>query len=163
MAFYCRLNFCSRRIRANYNGLFVLIYFTTRMHSSRMRTVRCSSRLLGGLVGGLCLPGGCLPRGCVCLGVSALGGCIQHALRQTPPCGQNSWHMPVKILPCATSLRTVINHCTGTWEQRLRLLAARVAHNSCSSRILYCDTWQWRMTHVTPILSSTAPHTAFSS
>ena len=37
--------------------------FTTRMHSSRMRTyVRCSGRLLGG---GGCLPSGCLPRGCL--------------------------------------------------------------------------------------------------
>ena len=41
----------------------------TRMHSSRMRTVRCS-----GCLGG-CLPkGGCLPR-----------GISQHALGQTPP------------------------------------------------------------------------------
>ena len=47
------------------------------------------------------------------------------------------------------------------WK-RLRLFTARVAHNSCSSRILYCDMWQWRMTHVTPILSSPAPHAAFS-
>ena len=44
------------------------IYFKTRMHSSRMRTVRCSDRLGGGQ------PGGCLPRGVsaqegVCLGV----------------------------------------------------------------------------------------------
>ena len=37
-------------------------YFGTRMHSSRMRTIRCSSRLGGGL-----------PREGVCLGVSALG------------------------------------------------------------------------------------------
>ena len=41
--------------------------FETRMHSSRMRTVRCSSRLLrdggGGQSqeGGVCLPGGCTP------------------------------------------------------------------------------------------------------
>ena len=31
-------------------------FIRTRVHSSRMRTVRCSGRLLGG---------GCLPRGCV--------------------------------------------------------------------------------------------------
>ena len=37
------------------------------MHSSRMRTVRCSSRLLGGDV----CPGGCLPRGVFVRGVSA--------------------------------------------------------------------------------------------
>ena len=67
----------------------------TRMHSSRMRTVHCSSHLLGGCLsrgrvsaGGLCPGGwGCLPRGwgClpgegVCLGrVSArvsAGGCL---------------------------------------------------------------------------------------
>ena len=67
----------------------------TRMHSSRMRTVHCSSRLLGGG----CLPGtgvsrgvgvcrGCLPRG-VCpggmlRGVCAQGGCL---LRDVCPMG----------------------------------------------------------------------------
>ena len=35
--------------------------YETRMHSSRMRTVRSSSRLLGG---GVC-PDGCLARGCI--------------------------------------------------------------------------------------------------
>ena len=48
----------------------------TRMHSSRMRTVRTSSCLLGGA----CSRGG---------GVSAPGGVSQHALRQTSPRGQN--------------------------------------------------------------------------
>ena len=68
------------------------------MHSSMMRTVHCSSRLLGGGVsakggvsvqGGVCqrVSGGCLPRrgGGVCWGVSARGGVSQHALRQIPP------------------------------------------------------------------------------
>ena len=75
------------------------------MHSSRMRTVRSSGRILGGVcsqgvsaVGGCLLPGGCLLQGGllpggVCSGVSApRGGCLllggvvsQHALRQTPP------------------------------------------------------------------------------
>ena len=70
-----------------------------RMHSSRMRTVRSSGRILGrGGGGGVC-SGGSAPRGvsapsgCLCSGgVSALGGCLllggvvsQHALRQTPP------------------------------------------------------------------------------
>ena len=44
---------------------------TNKKHSSRMRTVRSSSRLPGG---GGCPPEGCLPRGCV----------SQHARRQTP-------------------------------------------------------------------------------
>ena len=38
-------------------------FVKTRMHSSRMRTVRCSSRLLGGVCpGGLSAQGGCLPQ-----------------------------------------------------------------------------------------------------
>ena len=64
-------------------------YHQTRMHSSRMRTIRCSSRLPAGAVflGG-CLPEGCLPRddvclGCVCLGVSA-HGCL-------PEGGVSAW------------------------------------------------------------------------
>ena len=63
----------------------------TRMHSSRMRIVRCSNHL-GGCLPGVCMPmgvsargclpggvcpGGCLPRGClpggICPGVSARG------------------------------------------------------------------------------------------
>ena len=53
-----------------------LFKFITRMHSSRMRTVRCSGRLgeggvclgrvyLGGGLPGRCLPRGCLPGGCL--------------------------------------------------------------------------------------------------
>ena len=42
----------------------------TRKHSSRMRTVRCSSRLPGE-----CLPGGCLHKG-FCPGGVCLGGCL---------------------------------------------------------------------------------------
>ena len=43
-----------------------LKYKITRLHSSSMRTVRCSGRLLMG--GGVCLlPRGCLPRGEVCI------------------------------------------------------------------------------------------------
>ena len=83
--------------------------FITTMHFSRMRTVRCSSRLLGG--GGLparwrwCVPRGRVcPGGSACKGGSAQGvsthwvsawgvsaqvgvcleGVSQHALRQTP-------------------------------------------------------------------------------
>ena len=45
----------------------------TRMHSSRMRTVRCSSRLLGGGSG----PGGvCLPGGSACQGGLPVRGCL---------------------------------------------------------------------------------------
>ena len=38
-----------------------------RMHSSKMRTVRCSGRLMGG-----CLDGECLPRGCTPLPVDRI-------------------------------------------------------------------------------------------
>ena len=71
------------------------------MHSSRMRTVRNSSRLLeggassGGLSapGGVPAPGGSAPGGLPAPGGSAPGGCLlpgggvvsEHALRQTPP------------------------------------------------------------------------------
>ena len=56
-------------------------YKTTRMHSSRMRTVRCSSRLSGGVSaqGEGCLPSGgvCLEKGGVCPGgVSLWGVCL---------------------------------------------------------------------------------------
>ena len=86
----------------------------TRMHSSRVCTVRCSSCLLGedvcpgGCRGvGVCLgnvcPGrGCLPRegvsaqrGHVCPG----RGCLpRECLPDTPP--WTEWLMPVKTLPC---------------------------------------------------------------
>ena len=49
-----------------------------------MRTVRSSSRLLGG--GGVCP-----------------GGLSQHALGQTPPCEQNDWQTGVKHYLSATS------------------------------------------------------------
>ena len=69
--------------------LKLLLTFLTRMHSSRMCTVRCSSRLLWGVCpGGVCLPGrvsagpsrrgglpgGDLPRGCLSRGGVCLGG-----------------------------------------------------------------------------------------
>ena len=46
----------------------------TRMHSSRMRTVRNSSRLLVG--GGVCFRGVPGPRGCLLLGGVYSGGCL---------------------------------------------------------------------------------------
>ena len=66
---------------ASYWNAFLSLHKTTRMHSSRIRTIHCSGCLLGGgLSGGVCprrgvylgdvCPGGCLPGG----GVSAWGG-----------------------------------------------------------------------------------------
>ena len=72
----------------------------TRMHSSRMRTVRCSGRPLRGGVcpGGVCL-GGCLPRG-ICLGGVSARGCLPRGcvclgvcLPDPPPCGKNDRHV----------------------------------------------------------------------
>ena len=58
----------------------------TRLHSSRMRTARLLTISPSMLCSG---------------GVPASGGGVsQHALRQTTPCGQNSWHTLLKILPC---------------------------------------------------------------
>ena len=92
--------------------------FKTRLHSSRMHTaclltVSSSMHCAGwiSLAGeGSALPGGCLPS----QGVSTLQGgrsalpegvvVSQHALRQIPLCGQNSWHTLLKILPCPQTL-----------------------------------------------------------
>ena len=77
-------------------------YILTIMHSSRMRTIRCSSRLLeeggvcpGGVYPGVCLHGGSaqgegvsaqgrgsLPRG---VGLPRGGGVCQGGVWQTPP------------------------------------------------------------------------------
>ena len=86
------------------------------MHSSRMRTVRCSSRLpRGGGVCQGCLPEGGLPRGVsavggggVCQGgwvVSARGGwggvcpggVSQHALGRGGVCPSACWHTPPSL------------------------------------------------------------------
>ena len=64
----------------------------------------------GGVCLGGCLPGdvcpGGLPReGCDCGGVCS-GGCLPRGVSawgdvcETPPCEQNDWQTPVKILPC---------------------------------------------------------------
>ena len=93
------------------------------MRSSRMRTVRNSSCLRGGMSapGGRCLLWGVsAPRGGVCSwgGVCSQGGACswggvcswgwgvvsQLALRQNPPCGQTDM---CKNITFATSLRTV--------------------------------------------------------
>ena len=60
------------------------ISLKTRMHSSRMRTVRCSGRLGG------CLPGGCLPMECLPQGSPQEGGVCPGVYtpwtqKQTPP------------------------------------------------------------------------------
>ena len=63
----------------------------------------------GGVIapwGGVFSQVGVCSRGCVCSrggrGICSGGRCVsQHALRQRPPpCEQNSWHTPMKILPC---------------------------------------------------------------
>ena len=69
-------------------------YCITRMHSSRMRTVCCSDRLLGGGVfsGRGCLIRGCLPGGCF------PGGCLPRGdLPDTPL--WTEWQTGVKSLP----------------------------------------------------------------
>ena len=77
---------------------------STRRHSSRMRTVRCSSRLGWGCLPrglsawglsawGVCLPWGCLPRGGVCLRCVCSSACWD-----TPP--WTEWQTCVKTLPC---------------------------------------------------------------
>ena len=65
-------------------------YNLTRMHSSRMRTVRCSGRLPGG---GMCLPSGVPAKQVPAWGNICPGGfpggrkCVsQHALRQCIKC-----------------------------------------------------------------------------
>ena len=56
----------------------------TRMHSSRMRSVRYSGHLGGGVLARGGLPRGCLPRGvCVCPGVSAWVGVCLRTVKMT--------------------------------------------------------------------------------
>ena len=95
----------------------------TRMHSSRMCTVHCSSRMQGGPARkGVCPGGVCTGRvsawglsaqESVCLGVSAWGASVQgrvcrgRCLPDThPPCGQNDRQV-LKHYLAANSLRTV--------------------------------------------------------
>ena len=117
-------------------------YAETRMHSSRMRTVHCSNRLLGLPGGGVCLPGGCvwpgrvsghggcLPRGClprrgVCQGGLARGGvwpggvwpggivCVSLCV----PVNRMTDRCLLKHYLAATTLRTVISssRVTDSW------------------------------------------------
>ena len=61
------------------NSIQTLI--ATRMHSSRMRTVRCSSHLAGGGTGGR----GVCQRVSAQVGVSTQGECLPRGVCQTPP------------------------------------------------------------------------------
>ena len=55
------------------------------MHSSRMRTVRCSGRPLRGVRPGGCLPGGCLPGGVAARQGVCQGGCQGCVCGRHPP------------------------------------------------------------------------------
>ena len=77
------------------------------MHSSRMRTVRNSSCLLGGACSrgeGVCSGGGCLlPGVCLLLGGGGIPACTE---AEPPPCGQTD---RCKNITFTTSLQTVIS------------------------------------------------------
>ena len=66
----------------------------TRMHSSRMRTICSSNRLLGGVCPRRCLPGGVSARGCLPRGV-----CVYASMHwgRPPPRGQNSWILDTRL------------------------------------------------------------------
>ena len=96
---------------------YVKLLFQTRMHSSRMRTARaftvCRSLLLGGCTWswGVYLPG------------PGEGG-------GTPPCGQNSWHTLLKLLPCPKPrLRAVITFKGKSMFQAFELHAETNPHH----------------------------------
>ena len=127
--------------RCCYCGSYLLkvsFYSETRLHSSRMRTARSltvSPSMLcarGGclLLGGVPAPeggagacsGGCLVQGggawsggyaCswggTCSGLCGIPACTE--ADPLPPCGQNSWHTLLKILPCPKlRLRAIIKN-----------------------------------------------------
>ena len=77
-------------------------------------------------LGGVCSMDGCLLLGGVCSGGCLLRGVSQHALRQKPPCIQNSWHTVLKILPCP--------------KLRLRAVTKNVSLNVCDQEISF---WMW--------------------
>ena len=80
-----------------HNGYDLVIIITTRMHSSRVRTVRCSDRHWGGCLPARgCLPGSCLPAGvCPAVVSSCRWVCLPDPL---PP--WKEWQTHVKTLPC---------------------------------------------------------------
>ena len=102
------------------NGRHV-IPLLTRMHSSRMRTIRCSGHLgvsqhgLGRGVYpsmdwavGVCVSQHALGRGCLPGGVSAqVRGCLPHTPWQTPPTCEQNHRCLWKHNLAATTLRTV--------------------------------------------------------
>ena len=105
----------------------------TRMHSSRMRAVRNSSRLLGGVCcWGVPASGGCLVRGVTCSGGCLVpgGACSgrvsQHTLRQTPPVNRITDRC--KNITFATLLRTVTRqHFSRMRTARLPTVCVSVA------------------------------------
>ena len=81
--------------------------FKTRMHTSRMRAVRCSSHLAAGGVwrGGVSARGVCLPGG----GVSAQGGiCLGGGL----PRGVSAWGVWGGVYPEGVSAQGVVCNTT---------------------------------------------------
>ena len=109
-------------LNMDYQILARTFAFRTRMHSSRMRTIRCSSGLLWG--GGGC-PGevlevfrGCLPVGClsgdvcsggVCLGMSAPGVSARGVCVRGVCLGVCAWQqcLPMGCLPREGSVCTL--------------------------------------------------------
>ena len=121
------------------------------MHSSRMRTVRNSSRLLGwgclllgwvSATGGCLLPGGCLFQGGACSGGvcswAGGGGDIPACTEADPICGQTD---RCKNITFATSLRTVtINRFifrTYLFSTSNALRSMR-SHSPDTEKILHC-------------------------
>ena len=76
-----------------------IAYLKTRIHSSRMRTVRCSGHLGGVYLGGVGLGG-----------VSAWGGCLPGGVYTSPPCGQTDTCKNITFTELL--LRTVKNYWT---------------------------------------------------
>ena len=106
----------------------------TRMHSSRMRIIRCSGCLMGGWGSargclpwrcpprGVCLPRGCLPRGLsaqgglprgvcprgACLGVSAEGGCLPRGVSAQKGCLPRGCTPPLPPTPFPMDRQTPV-------------------------------------------------------
>ena len=112
----------------NTSTTLILSCCNTRLHSSRMRTVRCIFRSTGEEVypsmhwaNGVC-PGECLPKGGVCpRGVSAQGGCLPkgdvYLDMLTPPTGElvvtaDNVHVVYHCLQ--TLVKHVVYHCFQT-------------------------------------------------